>query len=114
MGRYLLRRAIEAVPVLLGISVVGFLIVRLAPGDPASLLADLTQLTPEQQQAYRVQLGLEDPLPIQYARMVLALFTGTLVSLRSGQSTIQMAMDALPVTLVLMFLSITVGTITGV
>src|ERR1700704_659162 len=77
MLRYLARRAIEAVPVLFGISIVGFLIVRLAPGDPASLLADVTQLTPEQQHAYRVQLGLEDPLPVQYARMLLALLTVT-------------------------------------
>src|SRR5438067_402461 len=114
MLRYLLRRAIEAVPVLIGISVVGFLILRLAPGDPASLLADMTQLTPEQQHAYRVHLGLQDPLPIQYVKMVLALFTGTLVSLRSGQSTLELVLNALPVTLVLMALSMIVGTVTGV
>ena len=114
MLRYLLRRAVEAVPVLLGISVIGFLIVRLAPGDPASLLADMTQLSPEQQHQYRVQLGLEDALPIQYLKMLVALCTGTLVSLRSGQSTVQLVLDALPITMVLMLLSIVVGTLTGV
>jgi len=114
MSRYLMRRAAEAVPVLFAISIVGFLIVRLAPGDPASLLADLTQLTPEQQHAYRVQLGLEDPLPIQYVRMLVALLSGTLVSLRSGEPTLQLVAAALPVTVLLLLLALGVGTLTGV
>jgi peptide/nickel transport system permease protein len=114
MSRYLVRRAVEAVPVLFAISIVGFLIVRLAPGDPASLLADLTQLSPEQQHAYRIQLGLEDPLPIQYVRMLAALLSGTLLSLRSGQPTLELVGDALPVTVLLLALALAVGTVTGV
>ena len=62
MGRYILRRLLEAIPVLVGISVVTFLIIRLAPGDPAALLYDMSQLSTEQQDAIRRAMGLEDPL----------------------------------------------------
>jgi peptide/nickel transport system permease protein len=113
MTRYLLRRLLEAVPVLIGISVISYLIVRLAPGDPAALLADFTQLTPEQQADFRRQLGLEDPLPLQYLKMMLALFTGSLVSFRTGQSTVQMVFEALPITLLLVLLAVAAAVLTG-
>jgi peptide/nickel transport system permease protein len=111
--RYLLRRLLEAVPVLIGISIISYLIVRLAPGDPAALLADFTQLTPEQQAEFRRQLGLEDPLPVQYVKMMLALFSGSLVSFRTGQSTVQMVFEALPITFVLVLLAVAAAVLTG-
>jgi peptide/nickel transport system permease protein len=114
MAKYLLRRLIEAVPVLIGISIISYLIVRLAPGDPAALLADFTQLTPAQQQEFRRQLGLEDPIPVQYVKMMAALFTGTLVSFRTGQSTIGLVLEAAPITLLLVIAAVAAAVLTGV
>jgi peptide/nickel transport system permease protein len=114
MTTYLLRRLIEAVPVLIGISIISYLIVRLAPGDPAALLADFTQLSPEQQQEFRRQLGLEDPIPVQYVKMMAALLTGTLVSFRTGQSTIGLVIEAAPITLLLVIAAVAAAVLTGV
>ena len=101
-------------PVLLGISIISYAVVRLAPGDPAALLVDLTQLTPEQQQEFRRSLGLEDPLPVQYVKMMAALLTGSLTSFRTGQPTIEMVLEAAPITLVLVLLAVAVALLVGV
>lgn len=67
MRSYLARRLIALVPVLLVVAVVVFLLIHLTPGDPAaSILGD--QATPDQIAAVRRQLGLDQPLPIQFLR----------------------------------------------
>lgn len=99
---------------LFGISVISYAVVRLAPGDPAALLVDFTQLSPEQQAEVRRSLGLEDPLPIQYAKMMGALLTGQLTSFRTGQSTLQMVAETAPTTLTLVFLAVATGVAVGV
>src|SRR6476659_6789327 len=114
MATYILRRLVEAVPVLIGISIISFVIVRLAPGDPAALLADFSQLNPDQQQELRRSLGLEDPLPVQYVRMMGALLSGRLVSFRTGQPTLEMVLEAAPITLVLVLASVAAGVLSGV
>jgi peptide/nickel transport system permease protein len=111
---YLIRRVIEAIPVLLGISIISFLVVRLAPGDPTALLADLSLLSEAERLALRESLGLEDPLPIQYAKMLGALLTGDLTSLRTGESTVKMVLDAAPTTLLLIGGTILFSLIVGV
>lgn len=114
MVTYLIRRVLEAVPVLLGISIISFLVVRLAPGDPTALLADLSLMTPVERQELRQSLGLEDPLPLQYGKMIGALLTGNLTSLRTGESTIQMVLDAAPTTLLLIVGSIVFSVVIGI
>jgi peptide/nickel transport system permease protein len=111
---YIRRRLLEMIPVLIGISIISFLIVRLAPGDPIALLVDVSTLTAEQQQEFRQQLGLEEPLPVQYVKMLGSLATGRLTSFRTGQPTIQMVLEAAPVTLVLVFLAVATALVTGV
>ena len=118
MTAYLIRRLLEAIPVLLGISIISFLIMRLAPGDPTALLADISLLTPEERLELRQSLGLEEPLPIQYGKMLGALLTGDLTSLRTGEPTIRMVLDAAPTTLLLItgtiLFSLVVGVLFGV
>ncbi len=111
---YVRRRLIQAVPVLIGISIISFLVVRLAPGDPTALLIDVSQATPEQQQALRHQLGLDEPLPVQYVKMLGSLLTGHLTSFRTGQSTIAMVLEAAPVTLLLVFLAVATALVVGI
>ncbi|MEZ4713766.1 MAG: ABC transporter permease [Caldilineaceae bacterium] len=66
MGRYALRRLWQMAPVLLLVSLVVFMIIRLIPGDPAQIIAG-PNATPEQLQALRQRLGLDQPLWSQYA-----------------------------------------------
>ncbi len=65
--RYLARRLLLLVPVLLGVSVVVFMVLHLSPGDPAEIMLG-PQATPEDLIRLRTELGLDEPLPWQYAR----------------------------------------------
>lgn len=76
MSRYLIRRLLIAVPSLLGISVVLFTILALAPGDPFSELATNPAIPPEVQAALRAKFGLDDPIPIRYLHWLAAMLHG--------------------------------------
>lgn len=114
MRAYLIRRALQFVPVLLGIALVTFAIVRLAPGDPASLLVDVTLLSPEELARFRRDLGLDAPMPVQFFRIVAELATGQLRSFRTGQPVLAILAERLPVTLALLGGSIALAVLAGV
>jgi peptide/nickel transport system permease protein len=76
MSRYLLRRILILIPVLAGISVVLFTILSLAPGDPFEELATNPNVPPEVRMNLRAKFGLDDPLPIRYARWVTSMMRG--------------------------------------
>ncbi|MEJ7901065.1 MAG: ABC transporter permease, partial [Thermomicrobiales bacterium] len=84
-----------------GISVISYGIIRLAPGDPARVLADPEMLTTEQMEALRVQLGLDQPIAVQYLRTMQSLLTGDLLSFKTRQPVIEMIVERLPTTLAL-------------
>ena len=68
MGTYLLRRLLIAIPSLLAISLVLFVVLALAPGDPFSELATNPNVPPEVQAALRAKFGLDDPIYLRYLR----------------------------------------------
>src|SRR5437870_6303701 len=71
MGRYILRRLGQAIPTLIGILVLTFALTRLSPSDPIQLmLGGQYDITPEDRIALRESLGLNDPLPVQFAKWV--------------------------------------------
>jgi peptide/nickel transport system permease protein len=65
MGRYIARRAIALLPILLGVSAVAFLMIHLLPGDPATVYVG-EHATPDNIQRVQHQFGLDKPLPVQY------------------------------------------------
>ncbi len=67
MKRYVIRRSIQSVFLLLGISIISFSLMHLSPGGPVQFLED-PRLTREHKEALEHQLGLDQPLPIQYLR----------------------------------------------
>ncbi len=69
MGRHLIRRIVAAVPVLLGIVTVTFLVLHLLPGDPATAMLGF-HATEARANVLREELGLNDPLPVQYVRYI--------------------------------------------
>jgi peptide/nickel transport system permease protein len=82
MGRYIFRRLLNLIPVLFGITLLVFIFLHLIPGDPAvALLGD--RASPDQVEALRERLGLNQPLPVQYFA-----FLGNLLRLDFGTSII--------------------------
>jgi peptide/nickel transport system permease protein len=67
VSRFLVRRLLLLVPVLMGVSVIVFLVLHLAPGDPAEIMLG-SQATQEDRLRLRTELGLDDPLHVQYGR----------------------------------------------
>jgi peptide/nickel transport system permease protein len=76
MSRYVIRRLLIAIPTLLGISVVLFTVLALAPGDPFEELATNPNVPPEVAQRLRAQFGLDDPVLVRYVRWVTAMLKG--------------------------------------
>ena len=76
MGPYLLRRLLLAVPSLLGISVVLFTVLALAPGDPFEELATNPNVPAEVRIALRLKFGLDDPIWQRYFRWLWAMLHG--------------------------------------
>src|SRR5438132_14180988 len=76
MGKYILRRLIIAVPSLLGISLILFALLALAPGDPLGELATNSNIPPEVRAALRVKFGIDDPVFVRYLRWLVATLHG--------------------------------------
>src|SRR6202140_3417476 len=76
MGQYILRRLLIAVPSLLGISLVLFIVLALAPGDPFSELATNPNVPPEVSLALRAKFGLDDPIYLRYLHWLVAMAHG--------------------------------------
>jgi peptide/nickel transport system permease protein len=76
MGRYLAKRLLIAIPSLLGISVVLFTVLALAPGDPFGELATNPAIPPEVRMALRVKFGLDDPVYLRYIHWLIAMLQG--------------------------------------
>ena len=102
------------VPMLFGISVISYGIIRLAPGDPTRVLADPEMLTAEQMEAMRVQLGLDQSIPMQYLRTMQSLLTGDLLSFKTRQPVVEMIAERLPTTLGLTMCVLVVGFTLGI
>jgi peptide/nickel transport system permease protein len=76
VGRYLLRRLLIAIPSLLGISIVLFTMLALAPGDPFGELATNPNVPAEVGAALRARFGLDDPVWLRYLRWLAAMLHG--------------------------------------
>src|SRR5712691_7081459 len=76
MSRYLIRRLLTLIPVLAGISLILFIILALAPGDPFEELATNPNVPPEVRANLRHQFGLDDPIPVRYARWFMSMMKG--------------------------------------
>jgi peptide/nickel transport system permease protein len=76
MNQYLLRRLLIAVPSLLGISLVLFTVLALAPGDPFGELATNPNVPPEVREALRAKFGLDNPIYLRYLHWLAAMAQG--------------------------------------
>lgn len=113
MLMFIVRRLIQTVPVIFGVTIVVFIIMQLVPGDPAVLLAG-EGATKETIEALRVQLGLNQPLYAQYIDYVANIFRGDLgTSLKNDQPVLDEILVRLPITLELAIFSTLITIVLG-
>lgn len=98
MARYIARRLLLAIPVLLGASFLIFAMVFALPGDPIRALGGDRPLAPAVQQQLREEYNLDDPLPIQYAKYIGGLAQGDFGTDFSGRPVSEIIQQRLPVT----------------
>lgn len=118
MIQYIVRRLIQTIPLLLAISVLSFLIMHLAPGDPTAMYADPTKgigNNPEALQLLRRQLGLDQPLYIQYWKWLTNTLRGNWgYSFVNKQSVLHNIMARLPNTMLLAGMAMMVALLTSI
>lgn len=114
MGRYLGKRLISTIPLLLVISFVVFMFIHMIPGDPARLVAG-QDATKEDVAVVREQLGLDEPLLVQYGKYMKGLFTGDLGnSIKNGKTVAETIAPRLKPTIMLTFSSMIWAAIIGI
>lgn len=115
MTQWIARRLLGIIPMLLGISVLLFILIQLPPGGPADIYAgsptasaaDLAQMTEN--------LGLNDPLPVQYVKWLRGVAVGDWGnSYRDGRSVVETILARLPATLTLMLTSLLVALVIAI
>ena len=100
MGNYLFRRLIIALPSLIGISLILFVLLALAPGDPFGELAANPNIPPEVREALRIKFGIDDPVLIRYFRWLVAILHGDWgFSFASRIDVDQLVLQRIPTTL---------------
>jgi len=129
MTRYILRRALLAVPTLLGVSLAVFLMLHFLPGDPVLMMltehagqqapSSNTDITAEQYENMRHELGLDQPLYVQYGRFIWRALHGDLgKSFRSQAPVADTIIDNIPYTFVLAMaglgVSVALGLVLGI
>ena len=100
MSRYLLRRLLFVIPSVIGISIVLFTLLALAPGDPFEELATNPAIPAEVRANLRAQFGLDDPVAVRYVRWAFAMMQGNWgFSFTSRVDVDTLILQRLPVTL---------------
>ena len=114
MLTYIVRRLLLLIPVLIGVSILAFSLLRLIPGDPAkSMLGN--KATAAQLQSLRAELKLDDPLPIQYKNYMGEILTGDLgKSIKSHESVLKEISTRLPATIELSVFALIIAIVVGV
>lgn len=114
MATFLIRRTLLLIPVMFGVTVLIFLALHLAPGNPAQLLLG-PMATPSALHAITVQLGLNQPLPVQYIKWVGSLLQGNLgQSIQLHEAVTTLVMSKLGNTLVLALTSFIIASVVGI
>ena len=111
---FIIRRILQMIPTVIFILIVTFVLVRLLPGDPASAMIGDRALDADVERINR-QLGLDQPLPIQFLYYVERIFTGDLGnSIGLKVSVMSLILQRLPVTLMLTLMSAVIALVLAV
>src|SRR5947209_8385716 len=115
MLQFLLRRVLLLIPMLFGVSLVTFLMIHLVPGDPVVTIMGTAVNGAAGLQQQRHELGLDQPLPVQYLHYLGNALHGDLgTSIRSGRPILSEIGDRLPATLSLTLAAMTIALVLGI
>jgi ABC-type dipeptide/oligopeptide/nickel transport system permease component len=115
MSRYIAQRIVQLIPIMIGISVLTFLMLHLIPGDPVLLFAGDKPLSEERAAEIRHQLGLDRPIWVQYWDYATHVVRGDLgLALRSQRPVLDTILEALPGTLQLTLSALALAAVIGV
>lgn len=114
MGKYILRRVLLMIPIVLGVATLSFILMKLAPGDPAAAyLGD--KATPENVAQLRQAWGLDEPMIIQYLQFLAGLLVGDFgQSFIFQTSVLELLKLRMPATLLLMLVSLVFAVVVSV
>ena len=114
MIRFIIRRLLASIPVLLGVVAIVFILARVVPGDPC-IAALGEKASPETCFQFRARFGLNDPLPIQFVTYARDLLTGDLgESIRDGRPVTTILVERMPTTIELTFYALLFATTSGI
>lgn len=115
MIKFIIRRIIMMIPVLLGVSFIVFCMLYFTPGDPAEYMLGM-DASPENIQSLRAELGLDEPFWVQYFNYIKGIvIKGDLgTSYTTRRSVSEEIFERLPTTLTLAVLSVAIATVVGV
>jgi ABC-type dipeptide/oligopeptide/nickel transport system permease component len=115
MTRYLAARLISFVPVVMGVSILVFLMLHMVPGDPVAVLAGDAPLPAAELERLREQFGFNDPLYVQYGRFVARALSGDLGrSLRTKRPVMEEIAEQFPQTIELAIAAMAFAVVLGV
>ena len=118
MSRYIVKRLLQAIPLLLGIATLTFFIVHAAPGDPMDMYLERRtgrEIDPQVIELLRQRYGLDQPLPVQYGHWLGNLLRGDLgESYRYRRPVASLIAERVPYTLQLTTLAIVVDALLGI
>ncbi len=114
MWKYIVKRLLWMIPVLLGVALIVIILIDITPGDPARLFLG-TRASAEDVAAFREQLHLNDPILVRYARFIWDAVRGDFgTSLISGEPVLKDLLVRFPYTLLLIFLSVLLALALGI
>ena len=117
MRKYLLRRALFGLGTLIGVSLIVFVVLRILPGDPLIAMFGMegfTKLSPGDRAQLMADLGLSDPLPVQYLRWLGDIATGSLgKSFFRGEKVSEVILHRGPLSAEIAFLSLIISWLVG-
>jgi peptide/nickel transport system permease protein len=102
MKNYILKRLLYLIPVMIGVSIITFALINLAPGDPAELMlrAEGMEPTREAVEALREELGLNEPVHVRYGQWLWGILHFDMgESYRTGSPVTEELLDRFPATL---------------
>jgi peptide/nickel transport system permease protein len=117
MSKYVLRRVLHAIPVLLGVTVIIFVSLRIMPGDPVSIMfgTQATKIRPEDRAKIEADLGLSAPLTVQYITWLKDIGTGKLgKSFWRGDTVVDLIVQRGPLTVEIAVMAIILSWVVGI
>lgn len=114
MSKYIIKRIMMLIPIIIGVSFMVFFILSLTPGDPATIILG-EEATPERVEQLREEMGLNDPLLVQYGRYMLNMIKGDMgKSYATGRDVFTEIIARYPATFRLTFYSMIVAIIIAI